>query len=36
MKKKTNKNKLYLHKRIELCENAQVRYYKYYKRSLFK
>ena len=27
---------LYMHKRVELCENALVRYYKYYKRSLLK
>ena len=27
---------LYLHKRVELCENVLVRYYKYYKRSVFK
>ena len=27
---------LYLHKRVELCENALVRYYKYYKCSLIK
>ena len=27
---------LYMHKRFELCENALVCYYKYYKRSLFK
>ena len=30
---------LYVHKRVELCENVLVhyyKYYKYYKRSLFK